>query len=293
MQKNQQKAYIYAVLAVLLWSTAASAFKVSLQYQGLVSLLFIASFTSLLVLFCVLLINGKIGSLLRISYSQAAVSMLLGLLNPFLYYLVLFKAYQLLPAQEAMTLNYSWPLVLALLSAPILKHSLGAKSIIALVISFSGIVVIATNGKIATLEFQNLTGTALALGSSVIWALFWLVNAKSQLHESLKLFLNFFWGSIYILLLIIITGNFPNPCLYAILSASYVGAFEMGITFVLWLKALQLTKRTDKISQLVFLSPFLSLVFISIIVGETIQGYTLTGLILIITGIVIQQHGKS
>ncbi len=290
MQKNQQKAYLYALLAILFWSTAASAFKVSLLYQDLVSLLLFASLTSLLVLGVVIVVTGKVKALRRLSYSQAAVSMLLGLFNPFLYYLVLFKAYDLLPAQEAMTLNYAWPLVLALLSAPILKHPLGLKSVIALIISFSGIVVIATNGKITALEFQNLTGTSLALASSVIWALFWLLNAKSRLHESLKLFLNFFWGSIYILLLIIITGNFPKPCLYAILSASYVGAFEMGITFILWLKALQLTKRTDKISQLVFLAPFLSLVFINIIVGETIQGYTITGLLLIVAGIILQQY---
>ena len=34
-----------------------------------------------------------------------------GFLNPFLYYIILFKAYSLLPAQEALSLNYTWPLV--------------------------------------------------------------------------------------------------------------------------------------------------------------------------------------
>ena len=35
--------------------------------------------------------------------------------------------------------------------------------------------------------------------------------------------------------------------------------FEMGITFFFWLKALQLAKTTDKVSNLVYLAPFLSL----------------------------------
>ena len=41
---------------------------------------------------------------------------ILGLVNPFLYYLVLFKAYDLLPAQEAQAINYTWALMLAFLS---------------------------------------------------------------------------------------------------------------------------------------------------------------------------------
>ena len=47
----------------------------------------------------------------------------MGLHNPFLYYLVLLTAYKLLPAQEAGTLNYIWPLVLVLLSIPLLDKN--------------------------------------------------------------------------------------------------------------------------------------------------------------------------
>lgn len=288
--KKQTKAYLLAFTAILFWSTVASAFKISLEYLDFKSLLFYSSLTSLVVLSILIFSNGQFRQLRTTKRSDLVISMLLGLLNPFLYYLILFKAYDILPAQEAMTLNYTWPLVLALLSAPLLGQKLTTKSVFALLISFAGILIIATNGKPATLNFTNLYGDLLAIGSSVVWALFWLLNVKSKLNETLKLFLNFFWGSIYMLIIMLITGGLYLPDIYGLGGAIYVGIFEMGITFVFWLKAMQLTERTDKISQLVFLSPFLSLIFIHIFVGETIHNYTLGGLILIILGILIQQY---
>jgi len=72
----------------------------------------------------------------------------------------------------------------------------------------------------------------------------------------------------------------------------YTGIFEMGLTFYLWLKALRLAETSDKISNLVFLAPFLSLVFISIFLGEHIYLTTFLGLVLIIGGIIFQRTGK-
>lgn len=288
----QKKAYLFALLAILFWSTVASAFKISLRYLDFQSLLFYSSITSCLLLTIIIFIDGQFRELKKLKRKELILSLLLGLLNPFLYYLILFKAYDLLPAQEAMTLNYTWPLVLALLSAPILGQKLTTKSVIALLISFAGIIIIATKGRPTSLEFSNLNGDLLALGSSVIWALFWLFNVKSKLNETLKLFLNFFWGSVYITLLMLFTGGIHWPEAEGLAGAVYVGIFEMGITFVLWLKAMQLSSRTDKISQLVFLSPFLSLIFINIFVGEKIFLYTISGLILIVSGILLQRFKR-
>jgi drug/metabolite transporter (DMT)-like permease len=76
---------------------------------------------------------------------------------------------------------------------------------------------------------------------------------------------------------------------YGLVGAIYVGLFEMGITFVLWLSALKLSENTAKVGNLIFISPFLSLVFIRVFVGEEILMSTLLGLALIITGLIAQQ----
>jgi drug/metabolite transporter (DMT)-like permease len=62
----------------------------------------------------------------------------------------------------------------------------------------------------------------------------------------------------------------------------------MGITFIFWFKALKLSDNTSKVSNYIYISPFVSLVFIHYIVGETIEITTLYGLALIISGILIQ-----
>ena len=64
----------------------------------------------------------------------------------------------------------------------------------------------------------------------------------------------------------------------------------MGITYILWLKALSLSRTTAQVGNLIYLSPFLSLFFIRIVVGEPIAASTVLGLALIVTGIVAQRR---
>lgn len=64
----------------------------------------------------------------------------------------------------------------------------------------------------------------------------------------------------------------------------------MGLTFVLWLFALQFSVTTAKVSNLIYLSPFLYLILIHFVVGEVILISTLIGLALIIAGIILQQY---
>jgi drug/metabolite transporter (DMT)-like permease len=68
-----------------------------------------------------------------------------------------------------------------------------------------------------------------------------------------------------------------------------VGFFEMGVTYVLWLKALKYSKSTSKTANLIFLSPFLSLIFIHFIVGEKIETSTIIALVFIFLGLIIQR----
>jgi drug/metabolite transporter (DMT)-like permease len=290
---RQKKAYLYAVLTVLLWSTVASAFKITLRYLNFIQLLFYASFVSMAVLFLILLLQGKFQDLRKFSKREYIASALLGFLNPFFYYTILFKAYSVLPAQEAQPLNWTWPIMLVLLSIVILKQPIGLLNVIAIFISFSGVFVISTHGDVLSFKFTNLPGALLALSSSIIWALFWIYNIRDRRDEVVKLFLNFCFGFLYTLAAVSVTGQFYWPPLPGLLGVVYVGLFEMGITFVLWLKALQLSKTTAQVSNLVYAAPFLSLFFIHFIVGEEILFSTVVGLVLIISGVILQQFAGS
>ena len=106
------------------------------------------------------------------------------------------------------------------------------------------------------LEFSNAFGVSLALFSTVLWSVYWIINSKSKSDAVVGLFCNFFVGVVFIVVYIIFTGGVALPSLKGAFAAVYVGFFEMGVTFVFWLKAVSLAQNVSKVSNLIFLSPF-------------------------------------
>ncbi len=288
-----KRAYFYALWVVLLWATVASAFKITLRYLEPVHLLFGASAVSVGALFLILIFQKKLDSLRHQGKRDYFNSALLGFLNPFSYYLILFQAYSLLPAQEAQPLNQTWAIILPIFSIILLRQKIGLKSILALIISFFGVLIIITHGKITRLSFTNPLGIFLALGSAFIWSLFWIYNIRDKRDEVVKLFLNFVFGFMFIAIFLIASGRLTISYPIGLLGAVYVGLFEMGITFLLWLKALSLSKTTAQVSNLIYLVPFLSLIIINLTVGERITVSTIIGLAFIVIGIVLQNYRPS
>lgn len=291
--KNQNKAYIYASLAVIFWSTSASAFKICMEPQYLnipvLSLLLGASIASALALLIHIITSGKLPLIKALSKEDFLRSAVLGLLNPFLYYTIVFKAYSILPAQQAQPLNFVWPLVLVLLSAPLLKQKIRLRDIAAILISFSGVLVISTEGRILSFRLTHPLGVVLAVGSSIPWALFWIYNTKDKLGPAIRMFLNFLFASAYVFILLLLIGRLRMPTFKQTIGAAYVGLFEMGITFLLWLKALRLSKTTAHITNLIYLVPFLALVIIHFALRENILPATIAGAVLIVAGIIFQK----
>jgi drug/metabolite transporter (DMT)-like permease len=290
--KQSYKVYYIALLAVMLWSTVAVAFKIALAYMDYIQLLFISSAISTFFLFGTLLVRKRFYLLFTYSRNQYLNSILLGILNPFAYYIVLFKAYSILPAQLAQPLNYTWPVVLVLLSAPLLKQKLHFKSVVAILISFFGVYIIAMRDNFFDFKIEQPLGIFLASGSSVIWALFWIFNVKDSRSEVEKLALSFFFSMFFTSLALCFFSEIQIPDAKGMLAAVYVGFFEMGFTFILWLMALQMAERSDKISNFVYISPFFSLIWIHLVLKESIFNTTLIGLFLIIAGILVQQFTK-
>jgi len=243
--------------------------------------------SSLLVLFIVLLFQKKLSLIKGHIQKNFLLILFLGSINPFLYYLVLFKAYSLLPAQEAQAINYTWALMLAFLSVPFLKQKLSTVDILAGFICYFGVVVIATKGNPLSLDFSNLEGVVYALVSTVLWSFYWIFNTKAKIDPVVGLFCNFLFSMPLIVVYFFITQPLELPALNGVLGAIYVGLFEMGITFLFWLKAMQSAINTSKISNLIFISPFLSLIFIYFILNEEIYLSTIQGLALIICGLLL------
>jgi len=285
--KKETTSILLAGLATLCWATVASAFKLTLKYirHDVLSMVFFASAFSTMVFLFILIVRKHS---FQIKKTRIIHSALLGLINPAIYYIVLFKAYDLLPGQQAQPLNYTWPIMLTLLSVLFLGQTVHLKDLAGIFISFFGVILISLQGNFQIPSDFNLPGLVLALGSSILWATFWILNMRDSRSAVEKLFWNFLFGTIVLAMVISISGRFVVPSLQAWAGIAWIGLFEMGITFILWMKALDLCRNPVRIANIVYLSPFISLFFLNRIIGESISWASLSGLLFIVLGILIK-----
>lgn len=289
--KETNKAILYACFAVLSWSTVATAFKKSLEHISHFELVLVSCVVSLLIFAVLMTIQKKWNLLKGISAKEWGYFALLGLLNPVAYYLVLFKAYDLLPAQVAQPINYAWPIVLVVLLAIVTKQRIPGKKYIGMAISLAGVATISLGGGLAMENGLSISGLLLAALSAFLWALYWVVNNKNKerFDASLAFFMTFFFGSLYMGIASLFVGVNLNT-VPGLLWGSYVGAFEMGIPFICFGLAMRKTDNPTLINQLTYLSPFMSLFIISIVLGEKIVPTTMIGLALIVFGIIFNEY---
>ncbi len=290
--KNEQHAFAFAIAAVLLWSTVATAFKITLNHFSPTQMVAAASLVSAVSLFLVCVWQKKAHLIGRTFSANPLYFIALGLINPLCYYLILFKAYELLPASQAQPINYSWAITLTLMAALFLKQKIRAQDWIACAFGYLGVLVIATQGQLLEMHFDSPAGVGLAFLSTLLWAGYWILNTKNQSDPVVSVLLGFLVALIPAFALAYWEGLAWPSDYSAWMAVSYVGLFEMGITFVLWLSAMKLTSNTSRISNLIFVSPFISLMLLATIIGEAIHSSTLIGLALIVTGLVVQQLAK-
>ena len=289
---NNTKALLFGLLAVILWSTVATAFSLSLKSLSPTQLLLIACAVSLVFLLCLLTLQGDLGELKKAAKESWRASLFFGAINPFIYYLILLQAYQVLPAQEAQAINYTWAITLSFMAVPILKQSLRLTDYIAAASCYFGVLYISTRGEVSSLEFSNLAGVGFALLSTVIWALYWLLNTKDTRPNQIGLTLNFAFALPIIFVYAAMTDQLSDWRVEGIWGAVYIGLFEMGLSFVLWNRALKLTSNASQVANLIFLAPLLSIIWLTQLANEVILPSTLIGLACILFGLFVQNWAK-
>jgi drug/metabolite transporter (DMT)-like permease len=158
------------------------------------------------------------------------------------------------------------------------------------VVSYAGVWVISTRGDVFGLRVADPLGVALALGSAFIWALYWLRNTTDRRDPVERLFLNFLFGLPLVFAACAVFSDLRLDSPADLVLPAYVGVVEMGLTFVLWLKALRVASSAARVGYLIFVAPFLSFVLIHFVLGEDILPATYVGLALILVGLAFQRR---
>jgi drug/metabolite transporter (DMT)-like permease len=92
------------------------------------------------------------------------------------YHALYFAALALAPPVEANLLNYLWPLLIVLLSAPLLGLPLGPRRIAGVAMGFAGCALLLGAG--ASFPRESLLGFLCALGAAVVWALYSVTSKR-------------------------------------------------------------------------------------------------------------------
>jgi len=281
------QSFFYLGLCILSWGLIPVVTKNILVELNNLQMLFYSTIFSCIVMGGIVLFQKKISVLATYSIHDYAKVGMLGFLGTYLYYVLLYAALALTSASEGFILAYTWPMLVIILAFPLLKERLTVKKLCSIFISFLGIVVNVTHGSIFTLSFTSLQGDMLALGGAGVFALFSVLGKKYHYDQVVSVFIYFVTALVIITPTLFLFSSLKVPSFHVWLWLLLNGFLVNGISYIFWFKALEYGD-TSVTSNALYLTPFLSLVYIALFLGEQILLSSIVGLVIIVVGIVLQ-----
>ncbi|HID17697.1 TPA: DMT family transporter [Candidatus Bathyarchaeota archaeon] len=236
-----------------------------------------------------ILASGKL-TLFRPCYPVWRLFVLGGLLC--LGWVLLFEAMKLLPIAEAVLLNYTAPIFVAVLAAAFLNERATRRLIASLASSFAGIILIVYPK--GGFEGLNALGFAVALLAGFAYALF-IIAFKGALANvasyTLALYSNLFASIILAPALATFRPLLPLSSWLMLLT---LGVVNTAFAISLYLKGLEKVKAQEA-AALAYLEPASAALFAFLLLGQTLPPTAAVGGFLILLGgyAVISRYARS
>lgn len=285
MQKDKIS-YIYASLAALMWGSTAAVTKLLLNDLTNMQVLFFSTFFASAILIFICLLQGKLSIIKKYTPKDYAIFAFMGLMGVFLYRFFLQAALQLMPAQEAFIINYTWPIMVVVFAWFILKERMTGRKVLGLLLSFIGVAIVVAKGDFSVLAF-SADGVLCALAGAVVYGFYSALGKRQHYDKYTSTAFFYIFSFLISAILLLSTSHVPALNLGQIGGLIWLGIFPSGLAFVFWLLALQ-HGDTAKISNIIFITPFLSLIYIYFLLGENILVSSIVGLAVIVAGILVQ-----
>jgi len=279
--------YILVLLSALLWGSTAAVVKILLVNLDTFQLLLMVSLFCSTSLFIVVLLQKKLPIIKAYKAKDYHTFALMGLIGIFLYTLLLYRGLSLMSAQEAFIINYLWPVMVMVFSALILKEKLTFKKIAGITISFFGIFVVISKGNLLSLRFDSPLGITCIITGAVLYGLFSVLDKKHDYEKVTSIMFYYAFCFIYTLAAVLLFSKIPAITFQQFLGLLWLGGIVNGISTIFFLLSLKLGD-TVKMSNVVLVTPFISLVYIRVMTGEQILLPSVIGLIIIVSGILVQ-----
>lgn len=286
-----KKSYLYAAAAIVMWSTMSTVSKLLLDemdsYKVLCSGMLLATVAMLVINLC----SKKWKLMKSYRFADYLKMAAIGLPGISLYYGLYYMGAERLPASQAFIVNYLWPIMSILFACILLKEKMTVRKIIAVILSFLGVFTVAGKN-LVQFNADSLIGMVLCFFAAVCYGLYTALNTKSRYDKQISMTVATFTAFLFSLVIVLIRGENLLLTWAQLPGMVWNGVFTIALANLLWALALA-CGNTAKISNLAYITPFLSLVWTRLILKEPIEPMSIIGLCLIVVGIFIQlKDGK-
>lgn len=284
--------YLCAGIAILLWSTIAAAAKLLQSSLDSMQILAGASLLAFVFLFFVCLFTGRLRELRRLRAKDWPILFGVGLLGTFVYNLFLYLGIERMQASQAFIINYLWPVLIVLFACLILKEPLTARKLLAIGLSFLGVVIVTAGGDLLHIEPQTLSGALFCVGAAVSYGLFSVLNKRLHYEKYTSMMLFYAFSAVLSFGWLAVRGGWFAPDLPQLAGLVWTGVGTYAIPYTAWALALD-RGDTAKISNLAYITPLLSLVWTALLLHEPLSPYSVLGLVFILAGVLIQLRDRT
>lgn len=281
-----KKTYMLAGTAILMWSTMATVSKLLLTSLSNFQVLCISSLLAGVSMLAMNAFSGKLALLKTYRLKDYLIMTGTGLLGIFLYYSFYYIGMSRMPASQAFIINYLWPIMSVVFAAILLKEKLTARKMIAIGMSFVGVMIV-TGKDLLHFDGQMLFGAVMCILDAVCYGAFTALNKKWHYEKGISMMVAFFVSFVLSFVMNQASGAGWNISFGQLLGLGWNGIFSMAIGNTAWALALQ-KGNTAQISNLAYITPFLSLIWTALILKEQISVWSVVGLCVIVLGVLIQ-----
>jgi len=285
-----KKTYFFAATSIFVWSTIATISKILLGSLNSFQVLNISAIFGALFLLIVNIVTGNIKNLKTFKLKDYITTALIGLTGTCFYNIFYYGGTSRMLASQAFIVNYLWPIMSVVFACIILKEKMTLRKIIAIAMSFLGVVIV-TGGDILKLDQNTIIGAGSCILGAMSYGMFTALNQKYNYDKRLAMMIAYFATFILTTAINVARGDMFVPDIGQTLGLMWNGAFVMAVGSTCWAIALE-SGKTAKISNLAYITPFLSLLWTFFVLGEPIKLTSIAGLIVIILGIFIQLKDK-
>lgn len=288
---GRAKGTLYVLICVALWALIPVVARFGQSSLDNHQFLFWSSLVSFVVLALNATLSGKLQEMKAYTGSDWALITLLGLLGTYIYYLFLYLGYARAKGLEVLVVQYTWPILIVLLSIFILRERLTARKSIALLLGFLGVTTVLTRGDLSQINVSNPLVIALVSTGAFCFALFSVLSKRVEKEPVVVVSLYFLAALLASFISMLLFSGFALPSTAELWPILLNGILVNGYSYIFWIRALQATE-ASYLAPFTFLTPILSALYLVLLFDEPLAAAYVVGLLLIVTGGLINSLQK-